>query len=258
MATDLEESFQKKAQLLNLPENEEYKKLEDIYHRRNIGPYVGDMVFGANDGIITTFAIVAGSVGASLSPSVILILGFANIVADGLSMGVGNYLGVKSDRDYQKEQRKKEAWEIENLVDIETEEIREIFRQKGFQGQDLERATQIVTSNKEVWIETMMRDELGIVEETQEDPAKHGLATFTAFIAAGLIPLVPFFLPIGGASPFAVSILLTGLTLFTVGALRSKITVVSWWRGGLEILLMGGLAAVAAYFIGDFLESLIR
>lgn len=237
-------------------ENKEYRKFENLYHRHTAGKYVGDFIYGANDGIITTFAIVAGAVGASLSPLVILVLGFANIVADGISMGASNYLGKRSEQDYARAQRKKEEWEIDNLREIEVEEIREIFEKKGFRGKDLARAVEIITSDRKVWLDVMMKDELGIIEEHGHDPRKHGLVTFAAFIVAGLIPLVPFLLPFV-PNAFVISIIFGGLALFAAGALRTLITTVSWIRGGLEVLVVGSGAAVAAYLVGAFVDKLV-
>ncbi|KKR51077.1 MAG: hypothetical protein UT84_C0003G0072 [Candidatus Curtissbacteria bacterium GW2011_GWA1_40_16] len=240
-----------------LSENEQYRKHENLYHRHTAGKYIGDFIYGANDGIITTFAVVAGAVGASLSPVVILILGFANIVADGFSMGASNYLGRRSEQDYARAQRKKEEWEIDHLREIEVEEIREIFEKKGFRGKDLERAVEIVTSNRNVWLDVMMKDELGIIESGKEDPRKHGLVTFCAFIVAGIIPLLPFVVP-GLPNTFLISVVLGGIALFAAGAFRTLITTVSWVRGGLEVLLVGSSAAVAAYIVGYFVEGLVR
>ncbi len=240
-----------------LSENAEYRKHESLYHRHTAGKYIGDLIYGANDGIITTFAVVAGASGASLSPVVIIVLGFANLVADGFSMGASNFLGKRSEQDYARAQRRKEEWEIDHLREIEVEEIREIFERKGFRGKDLERAVEIITSDRKVWVDTMMRDELDIIEESADDPRKHGLATFLAFVVAGFFPLVPFLV---GNLPntFLFSAVIGAFTLFAVGALRSIITTVSWVRGGLEVLLIGSSAALGAYVIGNVVEGIVR
>ncbi len=256
MVTSFPEDEKKKEKYLkDLPD---YRRKENLFHNRRAGSYIKDLVFGANDGIITTFAVVAGATGATLSPIVVIIFGFANLLADGLSMGVGNYLGTKSEQDYQKAQREKEEWEIDHLRNLEVSEIRDIYEKRGFTGKDLERAIELTISDRKRWIDVMMRDELGIIEESHENPAKHGLATFVAFILAGFIPLLSYLLPIGQSSAFQISLILTALTLFAVGSLRTRITIVSWWRGGLEVLIVGSAAAGAAYFIGYFIEGLVR
>lgn len=240
-----------------LEQNPQYRKHEDIYHRRIAGKYIGDFIYGANDGIITTFAVVAGATGATLSPSIVIILGFANLLADGISMGASNYLGGKSEQDYAKAQRAKEHWEVEHLREIEVEEIREIYEKKGFKGEDLARAVKIITTNKEVWVDTMMKEELGIITDDKNDPRKHGLVTFLAFVLAGLIPLLPYVVSMP-YDKFLSSILLGAITLFVVGSSRSIITTVSWVRGGIEMLLIGSATAITAFGIGALIESLIR
>src|SRR3989344_1426406 len=251
----IEKALEKKADYLS--KNPEYRKQEAAYHRHTAGKYIGDLIYGANDGIITAFAVVAGAAGAHLSPAIIIILGFANLLADGLSMGASNYLGGKSEQDYAKSQRKKESWEIEHLRELEVDEIREIYSDKGFSGKDLDRAVGIVTSNKEVWLDTMMREELGIIEDSTDDPKKHGIATFLAFLVAGLVPLVPYLLP-NLTNSFVISSLVGALTLFIVGGLRSLVTTVSWFKGGVEMLIIGSGAAGVAFAVGAIIENLVR
>lgn len=240
-----------------LAQNAEYRRLEELMHWRDAGKYIGNFIYGANDGIITTFAVVAGATGASLSSSVVIILGFANLLADGLSMGASNYLGEKSEMDYASAQRQKEDWEIDNLRELEVQEVRDIFEKKGFKGKDLDNAVEIVTSNREVWLDVMMKDELGIIQDEDEDPKKHGLATFAAFLITGFFPLLPYLIP-GVSNAFVWSLILGVVTLFIAGSLRSLVTAVSWFRGGLEMLMVGSVAGASAYFIGSFIEGLVR
>lgn len=240
-----------------LKEDPDYRKKENLFHQHQAGVYIKDLIYGANDGIITTFAVVAGATGASLSPLVVIILGFANLLADGLSMGVGNYLGTKSERDYQKAQREKEEWETDHLKEIEIQEIKDIYQGRGFKGRDLEKAVTLTINDRKRWVDVMMRDELGIIEETQDSPFRHGLVTFFAFLLAGFIPLLSYLIPVNVGDAFKLSIFLTALILFAIGALRTWITTVKWWRGGLEMLGVGFGAASAAYLIGYFIENLV-
>jgi VIT1/CCC1 family predicted Fe2+/Mn2+ transporter len=234
-----------------------HRSLEE--HKTGAGAYIGEAVYGALDGIVTTFAVVAGVEGARLPSGIVLILGFANLIGDGLSMGVGSYLSTKSQREYQKSERVREEWEIDNYPEGEKEEIRQIYRKKGFRGEDLDKAVEIITSDKDVWIETMMVEELGILEEDGH-PFYNGLSTFISFIIAGFIPLLFFVAALAVPSlerhTFEMSVVLTGLTLFTVGSLRVMVTQTSWWRSGLEMLLVGGMAALGAYLVGYILRGL--
>lgn len=225
------------------------------YHALFGGTYIRDAVFGANDGIVTTFAVVAGVAGANLPVQTVLILGFANLLADGLAMGLGNYLGTKSEVDYINRERRMETWEAENIPDLETKEIEAIYKRKGFSGKDLTRAVAIITSNKKIWVDTMMVEELGLPAEKSEHPVQNGVATFISFASAGLCPLLPYVF--GLTSAFNVSIMVTGLILFLVGSLRSIITKKPWLVSGLEMLLVGAIAASAAFVTGRVIDKAI-
>lgn len=237
----------------------EAKKIEEDIHQTTAGKYVGDAVYGALDGIVTTFAVVAGATGATLSVVIVLILGFANLLADGLSMALGNYLGTKSEMEYAARERRREEWEVDNDPEGEIEEIRQIYSRKGFQGEDLERAVKVIISDKKVWVDTMMLDELNIIEEVKS-PVRSGLTTFAAFVAAGFLPLVfyviTFLLPSLVIDRFAASTVLAAAALFGVGSLRTVVTGKKWWLAGLEMTFVGGLASVAAYVIGYLLRGI--
>ena len=228
-------------------------------HKTESGAYIGEAVYGALDGIVTTFAVVAGVEGARLPSGIVLILGFANLIGDGLSMGVGSYLSTKSRREYEQSERERERWEIDNYPEGEKEEIREIYERKGFAGKDLDRAVEIITSDKKIWVETMMQEELGIIEESGH-PFFNGLSTFVSFLVAGFIPLLFFVMALAipslGQYTFSMSVFLTGLTLFVVGSLRVLVTQARWWRSGLEMLIVGGAAALGAYLVGYMLRGL--
>lgn len=224
---------------------------QEKYHRSFGGTYIKDLVYGANDGIITTFAVVAGVAGSGLQPEVVVILGFANLVGDGISMAIGNYLGTKSERDYQRHQRHVEEWEVEHVPEEEREEVRQIYRKKGFSGEVLERAVTVVTSDKERWVNEMMAGELGIIDDGQDPmrPVRNALATFIAFVIAGFLPLVPYVLGLA-TNELVISTVMTGVAMFIVGSARSMITHRFWLKSGLEVLLVGAIAACAAYGVG--------
>lgn len=224
---------------------------------RFLSRYIKDVIYGANDGVITTFVIIAGTTGAALSPTITIVMGFANLLADGLSMGFSDFLGIKSERYFAKLQRKKELYEIDHDKDEGKKEVREVFEKRGFKGENLEHAIHIVTSNKKVWLDTMMRDELGIIEDPKDDPKKHAAITFTAFVFAGFFPLIPYLIP-GLTNRFILSALTGAAFLFIVGALRTIVSSVHWLRGGLEMLLVGTSAAILAFGIGFVVERAIN
>lgn len=162
--------------------------------------YIRDIVYGANDGIITTFAVVAGVTGGTLAPVTVLVLGVANLLADGLSMGVGNYLGIRSD------ERVREAQQL---------------------------------------------------PEQEAYPARHGIATFLAFVAAGSVPLLPYVFPAMATNLFAASTLLSLIVLFGVGAARARVGTGSWWLNGLEMLGLGIVVGAVAYYGGAIVAALV-
>jgi VIT1/CCC1 family predicted Fe2+/Mn2+ transporter len=223
---------------------------------------LGDFVYGATDGAVTTFAIVAGVVGASLSPSIVLILGFANLLADGFSMAVGNYLAAKAQREYIEKARKREEWEIDNLVEQEKQEIRDIYASKGFKDELLNEVVRVITSRRKVWVDTMMKEELGLIEDSKR-PYDTAVTTFAAFNAVGLIPLLPFvamFVAGSSVSPndaFAYSIAFTAAAFFLIGWIKGKIVQKPLLRSGVSTLLIGGVAAAVAYAIGYALNLVV-
>ncbi|ERI93083.1 membrane protein [Clostridiales bacterium oral taxon 876 str. F0540] len=222
------------------------------------GQYIKSVIYGGLDGIITTFAVVAGVAGAALSPGVVLIMGFANLVGDGLSMAIGDYLSTKAEMEFQASEREREAWEVEHFPHGEKQELMELYIQKGMTEEDAKTVTDIISKNKEAWVDIMMVEELGILQES-ESPIKNALVTFASFILFGFIPVLTYvlsrFIPNLSINIFALSSVLTGLTLFILGALKTKVTGKNWIVSGLEMLLVGGLAASAAYLIGILLSG---
>ncbi len=215
--------------------------------------YVRDWVYGGIDGAVTTFAIVAGVVGAQLSAGVILVLGLANLLADGFSMAAGNYSGTKTETDDAERLRAVEKRHIAVTPEGEREEVRQILRAKGLEGDVLEKAVDAIASDEKVWIDTMLSEEYG-VSPVQRSPMHAALATFAAFIICGAVPLLPF--TVGMDAPFLAACLATGAVFFGIGAVKSKWSLSPWWRSGLETLFIGAAAAGVAYCVGALLSDL--
>lgn len=207
-----------------------------------------DLVYGGIDGSITTFAIVAGVAGAGLSPFVIVALGLANVLADGFSMAAGNYSATKAEKDNIARIRAVEERHIELFPEGERREVQEILMQKGLSGDVLDEATQAITANRESWINLMLEGEYGL-SGVDPRPMRAAIATFAAFMLAGLVPLVPFLLGLERA--FVVSACLTMLVFFVIGAIKSRWSVAPWWQSAGETLLIGGMAAAIAFGVGS-------
>ncbi len=227
-------------------------------HKKH-GRYVKNIVYGGLDGTITTFAVVAGVQGASLSNGIVLILGFANLLADGISMAIGDYLSTKSEQEYYLAERKREGWEIDHYFEDEKKETIRFYMEKGYSQKDATTLVSILSKKKELWIDVMLQDEIGITPST-ESPLRNATVTFVSFILIGSISLLFYVLgyiyPTFLEHAFLYSSILTGLTLFILGAAKVSVTARNWFVSGFEMFCVGGFAAIVAYGIGVLLSGL--
>lgn len=226
---------------------------------QNSGQYIKSAIYGGLDGIITTFAVVAGVAGAALSPNIVLILGFANLIGDGLSMAIGDYLSTKAEREYHQAERRRETWELKTYPEGEKKEMMEIYQAKGYTKEESQKIVELMSKNEKAFVDVMMVEELGIIE-SDESPTKNALVTFFSFAFFGLIPLLAFVASVVlkiNFNTFIIASILTGITLFVLGAIKTKVTGKNWIYSGLEMLLVGGIAAGAAYLIGYLVSLMI-
>jgi VIT1/CCC1 family predicted Fe2+/Mn2+ transporter len=230
---------------------------DEIADRLRLGPgvsYLRDWVYGGIDGAVTTFAIVAGVVGADLPARIILILGAANLLADGFSMAAANYSSTRTEIDEYQHIRQMEERHVIHAPEGEREEIRQIFAAKGFSGEELDNAVEVITHSHERWIDTMMAEEHGL-PPIARSPFRSALATIVSFAICGLVPLLPFVL--GLPASVIASTAMTGATFFAIGSFRSAWSPFPWWRAGAETLVIGLVAAGFAYLAGFTLQALI-
>ncbi len=217
--------------------------------------YLRDWIYGGIDGAITTFAIVAGVVGANLSVGVILVLGLANLVADGFSMAASNYSGTKSEHDDYERIKAIELRHIRNYPEGEVEEIRQIYARKGFEGKELEAMVKLITAKEDVWLDTMLKEEHSI-SPIQRSPMRAAIATFIAFSICGAVPLIPFLLGMNASA--IVASIMTGMVFLAIGAAKSLWSLQRWWSSALETFFIGMFAAGLAYGIGVGLRALVQ
>ena len=228
-----------------------------IRKRLESGPthnYLRDWIYGGIDGSVTTLAVVTGVAGAQLSKWIILALGFANLLADGFSMAASNYLGTKAEHDDWRRLEQIEHRHIELAPEGEREEVRQIFERKGFAGTDLKRIVDLVTSDRERWVQTMLTDEYGLPHAIRSAWIA-ALCTFTAFLICGLAPLVPYLFRTDRS--LTLSVMLTGIVFFVIGSVKSRWSTSSWWHSGFITLMVGAIAATLAYFTGVVIKWLL-
>lgn len=235
---------------------------ELIRQRLRAGPdqsYLRDFIYGAIDGAVTTFAIVAGVAGAGLDAVVVIILGAANLLADGFSMAASNFLGTRAEAQQRLRARRIEEFEIETHPEGERQEVRQIFADKGLSGELLEQVVDVITADRTRWVTTMLREEHGLSMHPRS-ATRAAASTFLAFVIVGAVPLTPYLAgwltPWSPPQPFAISIGLTAAAFVAVGALKSRVVQQRWVHGALETLAVGGVAAALAYAVGVALHGL--
>lgn len=214
-----------------------------------------DAVLGGIDGCVTTFAVVSGTVGAGFPSTVALVLGLANLLADGFSMAISNYESVKAQQEFTENIRRTEKEHIDKVPAGEREEIRQIFQKKGFSGDVLEKIVQTISDDRNLWIDTMLTEEHGI-QKSVPNPSLSAVTTFSAFLFVGAMPLIPFLiLGLEIRLQFVISACLAGIMFFSIGTMKSLIFAKPVFRSGFKTLLTGGAAAGLAFLTGHILRS---
>lgn len=220
----------------------------------NGGSLLKQVILGGQDGLVNVLGVLLGVASATSDSGVVIIAGLAATFAESISMAAVAYASSRAGQDYYQKQLENERREIEELPEVEREEIRLIYMKKGFRGKQLEQIVKKITFNKSVWLEVMMREELGLNEEENAEPVKDGVVVGVSALIGSFIPMVPFFvLPIGNAmiTSFTISV----ITLFAAGVYKARITVGSWLRSGVEMAGVGTLAALAGYAVGALLGA---
>jgi VIT1/CCC1 family predicted Fe2+/Mn2+ transporter len=230
---------------------------EAIKERLAAGPYTSylrDWIYGGIDGAVTTFAVVSGVVGAELSTAVILVLGAANLIADGFSMAASNFTGTRAEREEHKRLEAIEWRHISENPEGEREEIRQIYALKGLEGAALQHVVKTITSDRNLWVRTMLTEEYGLPSSVRS-PLLAALSTFSAFLVCGFVPILPFVFDF--PHPFLNASVLTGAVFAAIGCFKSRWSVTSWWKSGVETLAIGAAAAALAYLAGYLLRSIV-
>lgn len=219
--------------------------------RSKIGALFNEFILGGQDGLVNVLGIVLGVSAASSNPHIAIVAGLAATFAEGFSMGAVAYTSSKAEESYYKSQEEKEKSEMRDIPKTERKEIYNIYHKKGFRGKLLNDIVKHITSNKKIWLNIMMKEELKL-EKSQVNPLKKGIVVGLATMVGSMIPIVPlFFLPM----PMAIylSVIISAVALFVTGALEAKINIGNWIKKGIQLMLIGMVAAVIGFIIGKLL-----
>jgi VIT1/CCC1 family predicted Fe2+/Mn2+ transporter len=210
---------------------------------------VRDVVIGMSDGLTVPFALAAGLAGAVAASNIIVVAGLAEIAAGSIAMGLGGYLAAKTDAEHYATERKRETDETVSLLETEREEVAEVFRHFGVPDEQIGTVTAAICSDRQRWVDFMMRFELGLEPPEPGRARRSALTIALSYVVGGLIPLSPYMLLSRITSALAASVAMTLLALLVFGFVKARFTGISPLRGGLQTTLVGGLAAGAAYVI---------
>lgn len=212
------------------------------------GSLLRDMILGGQDGLVNVLGVVLGAAAAAPDAKIILSIGMAATFAESLAMGAVAYTSFKAEKEHYDSELAREKQEMREMPEMEREEIREIYRKKGFKGQLLERVVKQITSNEKIWLEVMMSEELGLKPIDASGVARTAFSVGLSCLLGSLVPLLPyFFLPLQASLPASVAF--SALVLFLMGFYKGKVTVGNYWRSALELTIIGLCAALAGYLI---------
>ena len=216
--------------------------------------FLRDIVIGMSDGLTVPFALAAGLSGAVSSSSIIVIAGIAEICAGSIAMGLGGYLSGKTEQDHYSSEIKREYDEIENLREMEIKETKEFFANIGLSEKLQDHATAEIAQDKDRWVDFMMKYELGLEKPDPKRATKSALNIGLSYVAGGIIPLSPYFFISNSVEALEISVVATLVCLFVFGYFKSKMTGINPWRGAVQVMLIGAMAAAAAFGVAKLFE----
>ncbi|MDP4264814.1 MAG: VIT1/CCC1 transporter family protein [Bacteroidota bacterium] len=214
-----------------------------------------DVVIGMSDGLTVPFALAAGLSGAVDSTAIIVIAGIAEIAAGSIAMGLGGYLAGKTEQDHYNSELKREYYEVDHLREREIEETKEFFANIGLSEELQNRATEEIARDKKQWVDFMMKYELGLDKPDPKRATKSALNIGISYVVGGLVPLSPYFFVHSPGEGLKISVVVTLLCLFIFGFFKSKITGVQPWWGAIRVMLIGALAAGAAFGVAKLFQG---
>jgi vacuolar iron transporter family protein len=214
-----------------------------------------DIVIGMSDGLTVPFALAAGLSGAVDSTSIIVIAGIAEVAAGSIAMGLGGYLAGKTEQDHYNSEEKREYHEVENLREREIEETKEFFANIGLSKEVQDKATEEIARDKKQWVDFMMKYELGLEKPDPRRATKSALNIGLSYVVGGMVPLSPYFFVNSPIEGLKLSAIVTLICLFVFGFFKSRLTGINPWWGALRVMLIGAVAAAAAFGIAKLFEG---
>ena len=240
----------------NEDSEEARERAEPLGGHKMYGSKLRDFILGVQDGLVNVLGLLLGVATATLDTKTILIAGLAATFAESIAMAAVAYTSTKAYSDFYRSELERERMHIEQIPDHETEEIREIWAKKGFSGKELEHIVQTITSDKQVWLEYMMAEELKLVPQDKDRPSQSAMIVGLSSFLGSIVPLAPFFfLPVTLGVYSSVGVSCT--FLFFIGAYKAKLTIGDWRKNGIEMALIGGAAAIAGAIIGRLLGAVL-
>jgi predicted membrane protein (TIGR00267 family) len=218
------------------------------------GGAMRELVFGVNDGLVSTLSLVSGVAGAAVQQSVVLLAGIAGLLSGAISMAAGAYISTKSQREVYEAQVSREREELRLEPEEEKDELRTLYRLKGYSAEEADRLVERISQDEGLMLESMLRDELSLMPETFPNPWLAGLQSGGAFVVGALVPLIGYIF-FGGMTATLVSVAISIVALFLVGVLKTLFTGLPWLRSGLEMVLIGVFATITTYLIGGLFEG---
>jgi VIT1/CCC1 family predicted Fe2+/Mn2+ transporter len=216
--------------------------------------FLRDVVIGMSDGLTVPFALAAGLTGAVASSSIIVIAGIAEIVAGSIAMGLGGYLAGKTEQDHFNSELKREYDEVEKVPEMEKKEVKDFFENLGLSEEVQLKATEEISKDKKQWVDFMMKFELGLAKPDPKRATKSALNIGLSYAVGGIIPLSPYFFIDDSREALKFSVVATLICLFIFGYFKSRITGIPAFSGALKVMLIGALAAAAAFGVALFFK----
>jgi VIT1/CCC1 family predicted Fe2+/Mn2+ transporter len=235
-------------------QQENSKLIEQVRLHDHHDPHHGvfrlaDVILGGQDGLVNVLGVILGVAAATSDARIVIAAGMAATFAESISMGAVAYTSKLAEHDLYNSEREREHRHIHLAPDVEIEEIRDIYRKKGFDGETLEKIVEVITSNPDVWVNVMMAEEFQMSPPEKSHAFNSAMLVGFSALAGSFIPLFPFFFWTVNLS-IGLSILVAALTLFSVGVYKARVTVGRPFRSGLEMAIIGTLSALAGYVVG--------